>query len=44
MKLDCDAKTGDELVKIDPRYFRPTEVDILLGDPYQGARAARLAS
>jgi GDPmannose 4,6-dehydratase len=28
-----DAKTGDELVKIDPRYFRPTEVDILLGDP-----------
>jgi len=22
-----------ELVKIDPRYFRPTEVDLLLGDP-----------
>ena len=21
------------LVEIDPRYFRPTEVDILLGDP-----------
>ncbi|MBT3170941.1 MAG: GDP-mannose 4,6-dehydratase, partial [Rhodospirillaceae bacterium] len=21
------------LVKIDPRYFRPTEVDSLLGDP-----------
>merc|ERR1712113_1234191 len=21
------------LVKIDPRYFRPTEVDLLLGDP-----------
>jgi GDPmannose 4,6-dehydratase len=20
-------------VKIDPRYFRPTEVDLLLGDP-----------
>lgn len=28
-----DAKTGDELVKIDPRYFRPTEVDLLIGDP-----------
>ncbi|MDX2308698.1 MAG: GDP-mannose 4,6-dehydratase [Hyphomicrobium sp.] len=28
-----DAKTGEELVKIDPRYFRPTEVDLLLGDP-----------
>ncbi len=28
-----DAKTGEVLVKIDPRYFRPTEVDLLLGDP-----------
>ena len=28
-----DDKTGDVLVKIDPRYFRPTEVDLLLGDP-----------
>ena len=25
--------TGEELVAIDPRYFRPTEVDLLLGDP-----------
>ena len=28
-----DDKTGDVLVKVDPRYFRPTEVDLLLGDP-----------
>jgi GDPmannose 4,6-dehydratase len=28
-----DAKTGRAIVKIDPRYFRPTEVDTLLGDP-----------
>jgi len=28
-----DEKTGDILVKIDPRYFRPTEVELLLGDP-----------
>ncbi|ANP46816.1 GDP-mannose 4,6-dehydratase [Candidatus Viadribacter manganicus] len=28
-----DAKTGDVLVAIDPRYFRPTEVEQLLGDP-----------
>jgi GDPmannose 4,6-dehydratase len=28
-----DAQTGDVLVQIDPRYFRPTEVDLLLGDP-----------
>lgn len=27
-----DTKTGKVLVKIDPRYFRPTEVDLLLGD------------
>ncbi len=27
------AATGAELVAIDPRYFRPTEVDLLLGDP-----------
>ena len=24
---------GDTLVKIDPRYFRPTEVELLIGDP-----------
>ncbi|CAO3383430.1 GDP-mannose 4,6-dehydratase [Azospirillum argentinense] len=28
-----DADTGDVLIEIDPRYFRPTEVDLLLGDP-----------
>jgi len=27
------AKVGDVLVKIDPAYFRPTEVDLLIGDP-----------
>lgn len=27
-----DAATGEVIVKIDPRYFRPTEVDALLGD------------
>jgi GDPmannose 4,6-dehydratase len=26
-------KTGDVIVRIDPRYFRPTEVETLLGDP-----------
>jgi GDPmannose 4,6-dehydratase len=29
----CDARSGAVLVEIDPRYFRPTEVDFLLGDP-----------
>jgi GDPmannose 4,6-dehydratase len=28
-----DAETGDCRVAVDPRYFRPTEVETLLGDP-----------
>jgi GDPmannose 4,6-dehydratase len=28
-----DAETGKVLVKIDEKYFRPCEVDFLLGDP-----------
>jgi GDPmannose 4,6-dehydratase len=28
-----DKATGEVLVEVDPRYFRPTEVDSLLGDP-----------
>ena len=32
-EVGVDTATGNELVAIDPRYFRPTEVDLLLGDP-----------
>lgn len=32
-EVGLDAKNGEILVKIDPRYFRPTEVNSLLGDP-----------
>jgi GDPmannose 4,6-dehydratase len=28
-----DQATGNVLIEVDPRYFRPTEVDLLLGDP-----------
>jgi GDPmannose 4,6-dehydratase len=28
-----DSATGKVLVSVDPRYFRPTEVDLLIGDP-----------
>ena len=28
-----DADDGRVLVEVDPRYFRPTEVDLLIGDP-----------
>ena len=33
-----DAKTGKTIIEIDSRYFRPTEVDVLLGD-YAKAKA-----
>ncbi len=28
-----NAHTGELVIEIDPRYYRPTEVDLLLGDP-----------
>jgi GDPmannose 4,6-dehydratase len=28
-----DTKSGKTVIRIDPRYFRPAEVDLLLGDP-----------
>ncbi len=30
---DIPLKKGDIIVEVDKRYFRPTEVDLLLGDP-----------
>jgi len=32
-EVGIDRNTGREIVAVDPRYFRPTEVDTLLGDP-----------
>lgn len=32
-EIGRDAKNGRVLVEVDPRYFRPTEVELLLGDP-----------
>jgi GDPmannose 4,6-dehydratase len=31
-EIGVDSKTGRTLVRVDPRYYRPTEVDTLLGD------------
>lgn len=31
--VECHVKAGDVIVRVDPRYFRPTEVETLLGDP-----------
>jgi GDPmannose 4,6-dehydratase len=33
-----DAQTGHVLVEVDPRYFRPTEADLLVGDPSKAHR------
>ena len=33
-----EAGTGRVLVEVDPRYFRPTEVELLLGDPSKAER------
>ena len=32
-QLLAKCKVGDVVVKVDPRYYRPTEVETLLGDP-----------
>ena len=37
-EIGVDSATGETLVKIDSRYFRPTEVDLLLGDPSKARR------
>jgi GDPmannose 4,6-dehydratase len=37
-EVGIDDRTGKELVRVDPRYFRPTEVELLLGDPSKARR------
>ena len=32
-EVGIDTSTGKEIIKIDARYMRPAEVDLLLGDP-----------
>lgn len=39
-----DPKSGNVLVAIDPKYFRPTEVDILRGDPTKARQKLRWQS
>lgn len=36
--LAPEVKAGDVIVRIDPRYFRPAEVETLLGDPSKARR------
>jgi GDPmannose 4,6-dehydratase len=32
-EVGINRKTGEKIVQVDPKYFRPTEVEQLLGDP-----------
>jgi GDPmannose 4,6-dehydratase len=32
-EVGVNSATGEVIVRVDPKYFRPTEVDLLIGDP-----------
>ncbi|MFM8913380.1 MAG: GDP-mannose 4,6-dehydratase, partial [Flammeovirgaceae bacterium] len=38
LNSEACVKVGDTVVKIDPKYFRPTEVELLIGDPAKAKR------
>jgi GDPmannose 4,6-dehydratase len=37
-EIGIDSNSGREVLAIDPRYFRPTEVELLLGDASKAKR------
>lgn len=37
-QLKNTLKTGDEIIGIDPNYYRPTEVDMLIGNPVKAEK------
>ncbi len=37
-KLETNLSVGDRIIKVDKRYYRPTEVETLLGDPSKAAK------
>lgn len=38
LNTEARVKVGDTVVKIDPKYFRPTEVELLIGDASKAKR------
>jgi GDPmannose 4,6-dehydratase len=40
-EVGIDKETGKTLVKVNPRYFRPTEVELLLGDPSKAKKVLK---
>jgi GDPmannose 4,6-dehydratase len=37
-KVAIDTRTGRAIIRVDPAFFRPAEVDVLLGNPEKAAR------
>ena len=37
-QLETNLSVGDIIIKVDKRYYRPTEVETLLGDPSKAAK------
>ena len=37
-EIGIDANTGKTLVKVNPKFYRPTEVDLLIGSPEKAKR------
>jgi GDPmannose 4,6-dehydratase len=37
-EIGIDVINGNELIKINPKYYRPAEVEVLLGDPQKAER------
>ena len=41
-EIGLDAATGKTLVRVNPKFYRPAEVELLIGDAGQGPRQTRL--
>jgi GDPmannose 4,6-dehydratase len=37
-EIGIDAKTGKTIVRVNPKYYRPTEVDLLIGNPLKAKK------
>jgi len=37
-EVGIDVKTGKTLVKVNPKFYRPAEVDLLIGNPEKATR------
>ncbi len=43
-QTDFQLKTGAEVINVDEKYFRPTEVELLIGDATQGEKTIRVVA